>query len=131
MRKALALSLPSAAFLLLAACSTEHPVSLTSTTSAGLVTNDDAVNLLTARRCEREIDCKNVGDGKHYDDRGGCERELVHELQAELGSNACASGLREAKLDRCLKDIRGASCLAPLDRLDRVASCRTSQLCIN
>jgi hypothetical protein len=131
MRKAIALSVATAALLVLVACKPERAVSITSTSGAGLVTIDDAVNLLTARRCDREIDCKNVGAGKRYDDRGGCERELAHALQVELGPKVCALGIREERLEECLARLREESCLDPLDSLDKIATCRRSRLCVN
>ena len=131
MRKTIALGAATAAVLVLVTCKSERATSITSTTGAGLVTVDDAVNLLTARRCDHEIDCKNVGAGKRYDDRGGCERELAHDLQVELGPKVCAYGIREERLEACLTGLRGESCLNPLDSLDRVATCSRSRLCIH
>ncbi len=133
MRKAIALSAASAAFLAFIACKNGHAVSITSTMGAGIVTADDTVNLVTARRCDREIDCKNVGAGKRYDDRGACERELLHQAQEELGKlgrNGCTYGVREERLEQCMADIRVEGCLNSMDSLDRVASCRANRLCI-
>src|SRR5690349_1349345 len=129
MRKAITVSAASAALLILSACGHERPTSITSTTGAGILSTDDAVNHLTARRCDREIDCNNVGEGKRYDDKGGCEREVAHDLQAELAS-LCATGVREAQLNDCLKALREEKCVTPLDTtMSRIATCRPTALC--
>jgi len=130
MRKAIALSAASAALLAVIACKDDRPASTTTTTGAGIVSADDAVNLLTARRCDREIDCRNVGAGKRYDDRGGCERELLHTLHVELGPSVCSYGVREERLNECLEAIRVESCANSLDTMSRLATCRTRSLCL-
>jgi hypothetical protein len=130
MRKAIALSAASAALLAVVACKNDRPASTTSTTSAGVMSTDDAVAHLTARRCDHEIDCKNVGAGRRYDDRGGCEREITHELQAELGRTACSYGVREDRVQECMTAIRGESCATAMDTMSTIATCRTSALCI-
>jgi len=131
MRKAIALTALSAALLAVFACKNDRAPSITSTTGAGIVTTIDAVDHLTARRCDHEIDCNNVGLGKRYDDRGGCEREIAHDLQEELGPTTCGNGIREERFDECMAAIRKESCGNPLDGLSKIASCRPSRLCIN
>lgn len=131
MRMAIALPAVAAALLTFAACQDERAPSITSTTSAGMVTTDNAVSHLAARRCDHEIDCQNVGAGKRYDDRGGCEREIAHALQAELAPSKCIWGVREEMLDRCMAGIRGHSCAISIESLESVASCKRATLCIN
>lgn len=130
MRKAIALTAASVALSGFLACRNGRPTSITSTTAAGIVTSDDAVNLLTARRCDREIDCDNVGAGKRYDDRGGCEREIAHDLHAELHPSICPYGVREEQLNDCLEALRTDSCGAPFDAMGRIAVCRAESLCV-
>jgi hypothetical protein len=130
MHKAIALSAVTAALLVTAACKNDRPAqSTTSTTSASVMNSDDAINQLTVRRCDHEIDCKNVGSGKHYDDRGSCEREMLHTLQVELGPTRCITGIREDRLTECMQTIRTADCGSSLDTTSGIATCRTSALC--
>ena len=130
MWKAIALISASAVLPVFGACKNDRPTSITSTTGAGIVSTDDAVNHLTARRCDHEIDCKNVGAGKRYDDRGGCERDIAHALQTELGSTVCSSGVREERLVACLEALRTETCANALDTMNRIAPCRTTAICI-
>jgi hypothetical protein len=130
MSKAIALTAASAVLLVLGACKDDRPTSITSTTGAGIVSADDAVNHLTARRCDHEIDCNNVGAGKRYEDRGACERDIAHGLQSELGPSVCSYGIREERLNSCLQALRTESCATPLDTMSRIATCRTTALCL-
>lgn len=130
MRKAIALSAASAAILAVIACKNDRPVSTTSTTGARTLSADDAVAHLTARRCDHEVDCKNVGSGKRYDDRGGCERELSHDLESQLGQSACTHGVREDRLTECMAAIRAESCATVTATSSTNAPCRTSALCV-
>ena len=130
MRNAIALIAASAVLPVLGACKNDRPTSTTSTTGAGIVSADDALSHLTARRCDHEIDCNNVGAGKRYDDRGGCERDIAHSLEGELGPSVCSYGIREDRLDVCLQAIRTSSCATALDTMSRIATCRTTAVCI-
>jgi hypothetical protein len=130
MRKAIALTAVSAALLLFGGCKDDRPASTTTTTGAAIVRTENAVDRLAVRRCDRETDCKNVGAGKRYEDRGACERELLHSLEVELGPEVCSYGVREERLNECLESIRVESCQSSLDTISRLATCRTHALCI-
>ena len=130
MRKAIALCAVSAALLMFGGCKDDRPASTATTTGAAIVGTDSAVDRLAARRCDRETDCKNVGAGKRYEDRGACERELLHALEIEVGPMVCSYGVREESLLACLESFRVESCESSLDTMSRLATCRTRALCI-
>jgi hypothetical protein len=110
------------------ACTHERPA-LTTTTGATIVTIDDAVNELTSQRCQRAVDCKQVGTGKKYEDLGACERQLDHDLRTPLRPATCTYGVREEKLEECLEEIRTQQCSSPRATLD-TKMCRAGRLCI-
>jgi hypothetical protein len=117
--------------LLLTAPACNHDRSgATTTTGAEILPPEDAVNQLTARRCEREFDCNNVGAGKKYEDNAACEREVAHDLQAELRPSKCTYGVRGDKLNDCMQELRNEKCGNPLDTVSRLATCRTGRLCL-
>lgn len=132
MRKAITLAACSAALLgtVACGCTKNGAASTTSTTAASTMSTEDAVNHLTGRRCDREIDCNNVGAGKRYEDRGGCERKVAQDLRGELGPTVCSYGIREDRLGECMQALRTETCANPIDTMSRIAPCRTDQLCV-
>jgi hypothetical protein len=131
MRNPIALFGAAASLLLVlpAACNHERS-GLTTTTGAEILPAEDAVNRLTARRCEREFDCNNIGAGKKYEDHGACEREVAHDLRAELRPANCTYGVRGDKLEQCMQELRNEKCGNPLDAVSRLATCRTGRICL-
>ncbi len=131
MRNPIALSIAAATLLLLlpAACNPERS-SQTATTGAEIIPAEDAASRITARRCERELDCNDVGAGKKYEDNAACEREVAHDLQAELRPSKCTYGVREDKLNECLEELRNGKCGNPLDTVSGLATCRTGRICL-
>lgn len=131
MRNPIALFGAAATLLLSSAAGCNHGrAGQTTTTGAEVLPAEDAVNQLTARRCERETDCNNIGAGKKYDDHGACEREVAHDLKSELRPANCTYGVRGDKLDECLQELRNEKCGNPLDTVSRLATCRTGRICL-
>jgi hypothetical protein len=130
MRNAIALFTSAVAAVSLQAACNHDRAAETTLTGAGIVTTDDAVNQLSARRCQRETDCNNIGTGKHYDDNAACEREMNHDLEADLRPSKCTYGVREDRLAECLEEIRNEKCGNLLDMMSRLSTCRTGRLCI-
>jgi hypothetical protein len=131
MRNPIALFGAAATLLLSSAAGCNHGrAAQTTTTGAEVLPAEDAVNQLTARRCERETDCNNIGAGKKYDDHGACEREVAHDLKSELRPANCTYGVRGDKLDECLQELRNEKCGNPLDTVSRLATCRTGRICL-
>jgi hypothetical protein len=102
----------------------------TTTTGAGILGSDDAAMHLTAGRCEREMDCKNIGTGKRFEDRGACERAVADDLQAAMRPPECTYGIREDRMNECLEEMKNEKCANPLDEMSRLTTCRTSRLCL-
>ena len=130
MRNPIALFGAAAAVLLLPSACNHERSGQTTTTGAEILPAEDAVNRLTARRCEREFDCNNIGAGKKYVDNGACEREVAHDLRSELRPANCTYGVRGDKLEQCLQELRNEKCGNPLDTVSRLAMCRTGRICL-
>ena len=47
----------------------------------------------------------------------------------ELG--VCRSGIDQKELQECLAEIGDEDCSGPLDRLERMAACRSAKLCLD
>jgi hypothetical protein len=130
MRNPIALFGAAAAVLLLPSACNHERSGQTTTTGAVILPSEDAVFQLTARRCEREFDCNNVGAGKRYEDNAACEREVSHDLQSELRPANCTYGVRGDRLNECLQELRNEKCGNPLDTVSRLATCRTGRICL-
>ncbi|MFM2417771.1 MAG: hypothetical protein RL385_2494, partial [Pseudomonadota bacterium] len=65
-----------------------------------------AVYRITHARCEREARCDNIGAGKRYESTDLCEERTKHEWADDLNKYECPHGIKEAKLEACLKDMR-------------------------
>lgn len=129
MRNTIALC-AAASLLITASCNHDRGASTTTTTGAVIVSSEDAVQRLTAGRCQREMDCNNIGTGKSYDDYPACEREVSHDLRPSLQISECPYGIREPKVDECLQELKNEQCGNPFDHVSRLATCRSSRLCI-
>jgi hypothetical protein len=130
MRNSIALFGAAAAVLLLPSACNHDRLGQTTVSGAVILPSEDAVFQLTARRCEREFDCNNIGAGKRYEDNAACEREVSHDLQSELRPANCTYGVRGDKLDECLQELRNEKCGNPLDTVSRLATCRTGRICL-
>ena len=103
----------------------------TTTAGAGVVANDDAVKRLTDARCDRAKACNEIGQKEKYPDDAACKRENQHDLQADLRPGECPRGIRQDKLANCVQEIRNEKCGNILDKVSRLATCRTGSLCID
>ena len=131
MRNPIALFAAAATLLLFSSPGCNHGrAGQTTTSGAEILPAEDAVNRLTARRCERESDCNNIGAGKKYDDHAACEREVAHDLTSDLRPASCTYGVRGDKLEECLQELRNEKCGNPLDTVSRLATCRTGRICL-
>jgi hypothetical protein len=128
----IALSAAAGALVLLSASACDHERSgETSTTGAEIIPAEDAVNRLTARRCERENDCKHVGEGRRYEDNGTCEREVAREIGTELRPAVCTYGVRGDRLDECMQSLRKEKCERTLGTVSALTTCRTGRICLH
>ena len=90
--------------------------------------NDDAITRITTARCDREVACNNVGDGKKYADKGACEREVRQDTNSSLRASECGV-VKGPEMDSCLSEITGQKCGDPFDAVSRMAACRQGKLC--
>lgn len=100
------------------------------TTSANIATNEDAIERITAARCDREVACNHIGAGKAYESRAACASELGHDKRADLRAEECPRGISAPDLHDCLADITSEKCGSPLDSISRLAACRKGKLCL-
>jgi hypothetical protein len=120
------------AAVLVVACNHESaPAKGVTTTGAGVVSNDDAVTRLTDARCDRAKACNQLGDKEKYKDDAACRREEKHDLQADLRPGECPRGIKDEKLQNCIAEIKNEKCGNPFDKISRLATCRTSSLCVD
>lgn len=101
------------------------------TTSAGVVANKDVVPRITEARCEHAKRCGQFGADKKYKDEAGCKSEISHDLEADFSAKECPHGVKTERLSTCVSKARGEECGNVADKLNRVADCRQSQLCID
>lgn len=120
-----------AALVVGSACSHNAAVGTTTTTGAGIISSVDAVQRLTAQRCQREMDCNGIGEGKSYDDYATCEREIAKDLLSTLRTaDACPAGIREDRMNACMKELRNDKCAGSTGAVGTLATCRPARLCI-
>ena len=93
------------------------------------ITGDVAVARLVAARCGRETACNNVGPGKHYVDPDLCARDLSNRISMELKPSNCPFGVDASALENCIDAIRNESCTNAVETVERLATCRTSEMC--
>ncbi len=125
--------LAAAGVLVAVACNHENapPAQAVTTTGAGVVGNEEAVRRLTGARCDRAKACNDLGTDKKYNDEAACKREVGHDLQADLRPGECPRGIKEEKLSNCLQEIQNEKCGNVVDKISRLATCRTGSLCID
>lgn len=107
------------------------PAKGVTTTGAGVVANDEAVTRLVDARCDRAKACNQLGKDEKFSDEAACKRELGHDLKADLRPGECPRGIRQEKLSNCLQEIQNEKCGNAIDKISRLATCRTGSLCVD
>lgn len=102
----------------------------TTTVTGASLSKDSALSRIIAARCDREATCNNVGADKRYASQDVCAQKLRADLGEALNANECARGIDQKELDECLAEIKTENCNNPIDKLERLAACRTSDLCL-
>jgi hypothetical protein len=97
--------------------------------SRGAQSNDRSISAITNERCDRELRCGNIGADKRYGSRDECVRKLNDSGYDSLGPTECRTGIDQGELSQCLQSIRSEDCNSPLDTLERIAACRSGELC--
>lgn len=108
-------------------------VGVTTVTGAdlGSVANDVAIDRIATARCARETACNNVGSDKHFVSHDVCVREVRAKVGDDLRTAECPRGIDSEALDKCMEATRTESCNNPIETIQRLATCRTSDLCLN
>lgn len=91
--------------------------------------NDPTIKSIATARCDREQTCNNVGVDKKWATRDACMTDLSEDLSDELNLSECPGGIVQKELDECLAEIKNESCNNPIDKIERFAACRESDLC--
>jgi hypothetical protein len=87
-----------------------------------------AISRVVATRCDHEVQCGNVGDGRNYSSLDGCLAEMTRSADADLSPSACPDGVDAARLAECVRQFRRESC-KPLATLTRMLACSPSSMC--
>ena len=91
--------------------------------------NDPSIRSIATTRCDREQTCNNIGADKKWATRDACLADLSEDLVDELNLSECPGGIVQKELDECLAEIKNESCNNPIDKIERLAACRESDLC--
>jgi hypothetical protein len=98
--------------------------------NVGVVSNQLAVDKIVAARCARETACNNVGPDKTHVNGQACSQKLKYDMREDLNTKDCPRGVDQKELDECLDEIRKESCNNPIDTINRIAACRTGDMCL-
>lgn len=104
-------------------------VGVTPMTDKTTANNEQAITAIAASRCERETRCSNVGEGKKWASAETCRSDLMAKNREELNASECPGGVVQKELQECLGEIQNENCNNPLDKIGRLAACRSSDLC--
>jgi Family of unknown function (DUF6184) len=128
------LAVPLIGLVALAACKerTDHEQGTTTVTGAQMASTsqDTAISRIVAARCAREATCNNIGMDKRYTSPDVCSQKLRMDMKNDLGAKDCPNGIDHKGLEKCLAEIKAESCNNPMEMIERLAACRTSDLCI-
>jgi hypothetical protein len=108
-----------------------NTTTITGANVGGTVGNTNAIERIVASRCAREQSCSNVGVDKKYANTPACTAKLRADMKDDLNAKDCPRGIDAKELNECLDEIRKESCNNPIDTINRLAACRTSDLCLN
>ena len=132
----LRLATPFVCVVALGACNRERAVDrdpgTTTVTGANVpsVSNGSAVGRIVGARCARELACNNVGSDRRFASQDVCSQSLRIDMKDDLNASDCPQGVDQKELEGCLAEIKSESCNNPIDKIERLAACRTSDLCL-
>lgn len=89
----------------------------------------EAADKIVAARCDRETLCRNIGPGKKYETRDGCDIAVHEETAPALNGEACKKGVDSSQLAACLAELKQENCASELRALEQLSSCRRAALC--
>ena len=98
-------------------------------TNAQPVSESTTVERIASKRCDHEMGCNDVGNGKKYPSYTACMDAYRGTVAAEVNGYACPKGVDQTKLDACLSAIGSADCKAPFLAMQRIDACRSADVC--
>ncbi|MEZ4407015.1 MAG: DUF6184 family natural product biosynthesis lipoprotein [Polyangiales bacterium] len=90
---------------------------------------DPALARLAEARCDREMRCQNIGQGREYENRAACIRDVRTSHADDVNRSECPAGVDQRELAECMEEVRNEDCNNPLDTVGRLVACRSSDLC--
>jgi hypothetical protein len=88
-----------------------------------------AIDAIAAARCDHEQRCNSIGPTAQYMTREHCMNVMRADGYDELG--VCRLGIDQREIQSCLAEIADQDCGDPIDRLERMAACRSGKLCMD
>lgn len=88
-----------------------------------------ALDNIAEARCQREQRCNHIGTGQRYESLQACRTVVRNEFSRDINPNDCRGGIDRTELNECMREVREEDCGNPIDTLQRVAACRTADLC--
>ena len=98
-------------------------------TPAARAAGASAADRLAMSRCDRELRCDNIGDGRKYASSADCHERVRADWKDDLDSRRCQDGIDERELGECLSEIREENCDNAFDTLSRLTQCSRAQIC--
>ena len=99
------------------------------TTSARCAPNDAAIRLLSNARCTHAAQCGIVGPDAPFGTLGDCKLAADLDERSAIGVDACAFGVSQSQLDKCMTAIRERPCASAMPSLADVSGCGHLVLC--
>jgi hypothetical protein len=133
MTKLIGLAAPLIGLGLLAGCKDRTDREQTTTVTGAVVpstTHDGAIARIVAARCARELTCNNIGSDKKFASQDICAQKIRVDMKDDLNATDCPGGVDQKELDECLAQIKSEDCNNPIDKIERLGACRTSDMCL-
>ena len=96
----------------------------------GSSSNDEAVMRVATARCQRELACNKIGQGRAHEDLPTCLDRMGLLMDEEAGRSTCPGGVDELAVSTCLFDIQRTPCGGELETRTNLPSCTKSVLCL-
>ena len=90
---------------------------------------DEASMRLADEMCSRAAACNQIGEGARYPTEEACMAAEGAKAPAQLNGWSCAPSASPSGFEGCLAAVRGERCESDLPRVDRLAACRSVQVC--
>jgi hypothetical protein len=93
-------------------------------------TATSAVSSMVAARCDREVRCNNVGQGKTYKTRDECVSKVQKDEAKNINDKVCTGGIDEGNLNRCIQSLQVEECGNPMSMFQRAEACKDDGICV-